>query len=178
VRVGRLHTLPTRNHTMKTLFLGFEQRLTAIILVLACVLLGVASVLGMFQVLTRFIFNQPSTWSEILIRLVIIWMVMFGVVVAFRQGSQVSVDLMYRLSGRFQRPLHFMITVVTVLFLSVLVWYGSDIAWRTRFQEIGGMEFLPMSVGYAALPVGAFFAIIASIANFLDPRHSELETQQ
>jgi TRAP-type C4-dicarboxylate transport system permease small subunit len=163
---------------MRKSFLAFEARLTAVIIVTACVLLGIASVLGMFQVLTRFIFNQPSTWSEILIRLVIIWMVMFGIVVGFREGSQVSVDLMYRLSGRFQRPLHFMITLVTVTFLAVLVWYGADIAWRTRFQEIGGIEFLPMSVGYAALPVGAFFAIIASIANFLDPRHNELETQQ
>ena len=163
---------------MKTLFLAFEQRMTSGIIHSACVLLAIASTLGIFQVLTRFIFNEPSTWSEISIRLVLIWMVMFGVVVAFREGSQVSVDLLFRHSGRFQRPLHFMITLVTVIFLSVLVWYGVDIAWRTRFQEIGGIEFLPMSVGYAALPVGAFFAIIAVIANFLDPRHHELETQQ
>ena len=163
---------------MKKCFLAFEAKLTSVIIVAACILLGVASILGIFQVLTRFIFNQPSTWSEILIRLVIIWMVMFGVVVAFRQGSQVSVDLMYRLSGRFQRPLHFLITLIIVVFLAVLVWYGTDIAWRTRFQEIGGIEFLPMSVGYAALPVGSVFAIIAAIANFLDPRHNELETQQ
>ena len=163
---------------MKTLFLAFEQRLTSVIIHVACVLLGVASVLGMFQVLTRFIFNEPSTWSEILIRIVIVWMVMFGVVVAFREGAQVSVDLMFRKSGRFQRPLHFLITLVTVIFLGVLVWYGADIAWRTRFQEIGGMEFLPMSVGYAALPVGALFGIITVIANFLDPRVAELEAQQ
>jgi TRAP-type C4-dicarboxylate transport system permease small subunit len=85
---------------------------------------------------------------------------------------------MFRLSGRFQRPLHFLITLVAVLFMAVLIWYGIDITWRTRFQEIGGLEFLPMSVGYAALPVGAAFAIIAAIANFLDPKHNELETQQ
>lgn len=163
---------------MKTLFLALEQRLTSVIIHAACVLLGVASALGMFQVLTRFIFNEPSTWSEILIRIVIVWMVMFGVVVAFREGAQVSVDLMFRKSGRFQRPLHFLITLVTVIFLGVLVWYGADIAWRTRFQEIGGLEFLPMSIGYAALPVGAFFGIIAAIANFLDPRVAELEAQQ
>ena len=163
---------------MKTLFLALEQRLTSVIIHVACVLLGVASALGMFQVLTRFIFNEPSTWSEILIRIVIVWMVMFGVVVAFREGAQVSVDLMFRKSGRFQRPLHFLITLVTVIFLGVLVWYGADIAWRTRFQEIGGMEFLPMSVGYAALPVGALFGIITVIANFLDPRVAELEAQQ
>ena len=41
------------------------------------------------------------------------------------------------------------------------------------------MEFLPDgSVGYAALPVGSVFAIIAAIANFLDPRHADLEAQQ
>jgi TRAP-type C4-dicarboxylate transport system permease small subunit len=163
---------------MKSKFLAFERRLTGVIIVAACILLAIASLLGIFQVLTRFIFNQPSTWSEISIRLVLIWMVMLGIVIAFREGSQVSVDLMFRLSGRFQRPLHFMISIVAVIFLSVLVWYGADVAWRTRFQEIGGLEFLPMSVGYAALPVGALFGIIAVIANFLDPRHNELETQQ
>lgn len=164
---------------MKNLFLAFEQRVTSVIIVIGCVLLGIASTLGMLQVLSRFIFNQPITWSEVLIRMVIIWMVMFGVVVAFREGAQVSVDLMFRLSsGRWRRILHFLITLVAVTFLATLVWHGIDIVWRTRFQQIGGMEFLPMSVGYAALPVGAFFAIIAAIANYLDPRHAELETQQ
>jgi TRAP-type C4-dicarboxylate transport system permease small subunit len=163
---------------MKHGFLVLESCLSAFIIRAACVLLGVASVLGILQVLSRFIFNQPISWSEVLIRLVIIWMVMFGVVIAFREGAQVSVDLMFRLSGRFQRPLHFLITLVAVLFMAVLIWYGIDITWRTRFQEIGGLEFLPMSVGYAALPVGAAFAIIAAIANFLDPKHNELETQQ
>lgn len=163
---------------MKHGFLVLERTLSAFIIRAACILLGVASVLGILQVLSRFIFNQPISWSEVLIRLVIIWMVMFGVVIAFREGAQVSVDLMFRLSGRFQRPLHFLITLVAVLFMAVLIWYGIDITWRTRFQEIGGLEFLPMSVGYAALPTGAAFAIIAAIANFLDPKHNELETQQ
>ena len=163
---------------MKTCFLAIERRLTALIIVAACLLLGIASCLGFYQVLTRFIFGQPSTWSEIAIRLILIWMVMFGVVVAFREGAQISVDLMYRLSGRYQRLLHLLITTVTLLFLGVIIWYGIDIAWRVRFQEIAGLEFLPMSVGYAALPVGGTFAIFAVIANYLDPRHSELETQQ
>ena len=164
---------------MKTLFLSIERRITSIILVAACLLLAQASILGFYQVLSRFVFSQPSSWSEVAIRLTIIWMVMFGVVIAFREGAQISVDLMFRLSRRrWRRILHFLITLVSVLFLLVLVWYGFDIAWRVRFQEIGGLEFLPMSIGYLALPVGSIFAILAAIANFLDPKHSELETQQ
>jgi TRAP-type C4-dicarboxylate transport system permease small subunit len=163
---------------MKRLFLAFERGLSWVIVRLACILLGIISVLGFMQVLSRFIFNQPITWSEVLIRLLMVWMIMFGAVVAFREGAQISLDFMFRKSGRFQRPLHFLITVVTLLFLSVLIWYGFDLAWRTRFQEIGSMEFLPMSVGYGAIPVGAVFCVIAVIANFLDPRHKELDTQQ
>jgi TRAP-type C4-dicarboxylate transport system permease small subunit len=163
---------------MKRKFLVFESWLSAAIIRLACFLLAVVSLLGITQVLTRFVINQPLTWSEVLIRLLLIWMVMFGAVIAFREGAQISLDFMFRKSGRYQRKLHFLISAVCILYLSVLVWFGTELAWRTRFQEIGSMEFLPMSVGYAAVPVGAVFAIIAIVANFLDPRHKELETQQ
>jgi TRAP-type C4-dicarboxylate transport system permease small subunit len=163
---------------MKRQFLVFERCLSGIILRVACVLLGIVSVLGFLQVLTRFVINQPLTWSEVLIRLLIIWTVMLGAVIAFREGAQISLDFMFRKSGRFQRPLHFLISAVCVAYLSVLIWYGFDLMWRTRFQEIGSMEFLPMSVGYAAIPVSAVFSIIAVVANFLDPRRKELETQQ
>jgi len=163
---------------MKRLFLAFESRLSWVIVRLACILLGVVSVLGFMQVLTRFVFNQPLTWSEVLIRILIIWMVMLGAAIAFREGAQISLDFLFRKSGRFQRRLHFVITVICVVYLSVLIYHGFDLVWRTRFQQIGSMEFLPMSVGYAAVPVSAVFCVIAAIANFLDPRRKELETQQ
>jgi TRAP-type C4-dicarboxylate transport system permease small subunit len=163
---------------MKRQFLAFERALSEIILRLACVSLGIVSVLGFLQVLTRFVINQPLTWSEVLIRLLIIWTVMLGAVIAFREGAQISLDFMFRKSGRFQRPLHFLISAACIVYLGILIWYGTELAWRTRFQEIGSMEFLPMSVGYAAIPVGAAFSIIAVIANFLDPKRNELETQQ
>ena len=85
---------------------------------------------------------------------------------------------MYRLTGRYQRLLHLLITTVILLFLGVIIWYGIDIAWRVPFQEIAGLEFLPMGIGYAPLPGGATLAIIAVISNYLDPRHSEHDTQQ
>ncbi|MDR0578619.1 MAG: TRAP transporter small permease [Candidatus Accumulibacter sp.] len=163
---------------MKHKFLVFERWLSAVIIRVACVLLAIVSALGFTQVFTRFVVNHPLTWSEVLIRLLIIWMVMLGAVIAFREGAQISLDFMFRKSGRFQRSLHLAISVVCVVYLGALIWFGCDLAWRTRFQEIGSMEFLPMSVGYAAIPVGAFFSIIAVVANFLDPRRNELETQQ
>ena len=163
---------------MKHQFLAFERGLNWAIVRLACILLAVVSVLGIMQVLTRFVINQPLTWSEVLIRILLIWMIMLGAVIAFREGAQISLDFLFRKSGRFQRSIHLVITLICVIYLLTIIYHGFDLTWRTRFQQIGSMEFLPMSVGYAALPVGALFAVIAVIANFLDPKRNELETQQ
>lgn len=162
---------------MTKLLLAFERRVTGAIWTLACLLLALAASLGFYQVLTRFIFNEPSTWTEVSIRMILIWMVMLGTVVAFRQGALVSVDLMYRLSrGLWLKTLRLIITSITIVFLGVLVWYGAEVAWRVRFQELAGLEPLSIGWAYLALPVGAALSILAVLANHLDPRHMELDT--
>jgi TRAP-type C4-dicarboxylate transport system permease small subunit len=70
-----------------------------------------------------------------------------------------------------------MITACTLLFLFVVVWYGWDVVQRLRFQNLAGLE-ISIAWAYAAVPVGAAFGILGVIANFLDPRRGELETQQ
>lgn len=158
------------------LFLDIESRVTGFIMGLACALLALAACLGLYQVATRFIFSEPSTWTEVGIRVSLIWMVMLGTVMAFRQGALVSIDLLYRLSrGAWQQVLRIVITAVTVTFLLVLVYFGAEITWRVRFQELAGLE-VSISWAYLALPVGALFSCIAVIANYFDPRHMELDT--
>lgn len=64
----------------------------------ACLMLVMASGLGVFQIIPRFVAEQPAEWSEALIRLGLIWMICMGIPAAFRQGAMVSVDVRYRWS--------------------------------------------------------------------------------
>jgi TRAP-type C4-dicarboxylate transport system permease small subunit len=124
----------------------------------------------------RFVFSEPSAWSEVGTRMALIWMVFLGTVAAFRHGALVSVDLAYRLSrGAWRRALRMVIAAVTIAFLAVVLWFGIDITWKVRFQELAGLE-VSISWAYSALPLGAFFSILAVIANYLDPLHEELDT--
>jgi TRAP-type C4-dicarboxylate transport system permease small subunit len=144
----------------------------------ACLLLATISCLGLWQVTSRFVLEQPSTWTEESMRRLLIWMVMLGVVASLRQGALVSVDLMLRLSrGAFHQMVRWIITVVNLTFLSVLIWFGIDLVWRVRFQTFASME-ISMGWAYAALPVGAALAVIAVIAYHLDPRNEELAAAQ
>jgi TRAP-type C4-dicarboxylate transport system permease small subunit len=164
---------------MKSAFLRFERGLTALSTWLACAMLVLAVCLGMLQVIMRFVLEQPSEWSEVLIRFSLIWMVFLGIPAGFRLGAMVSVDLMHRkASPRFRRVLDGVIALLSLTLLAVIVWYGWDYAQRGRVQTIIGLESLSMFWAYLALPLGAACAMVGVIGNYLDPIHQELETAQ
>lgn len=163
---------------MKNLILRIDHWVTATCYALASGLLAFIACLGMWQVVARFVFSQPSTWTEESMRRLLIWMVMLGMVVAVRKGALVSVDLMERLSrGAWRRIVRGVITTVHLVFFMVVVWYGFDLVWRVRFQTFASME-LSMGWAYAALPVGSLLAIVATIAHHFDPQNNELASAQ
>jgi len=164
---------------MKQAFLRFERWTTGFAMVMACAMIVVASSLGMFQIVTRFVLEQPAEWSEILIRISLIWMVFLGIPAAFRQGAMVSVDVLYRWSPpRIKRVLDWVVCGAALALIAVIIWWGWDYAQRGSVQSMAGLESVSMFWAYLALPVGGLFCVIGIIGNLLDPVRMELETAQ
>ncbi len=161
------------------LVFAIERRTTGLALWGACAMLAVAAAIGLYQILSRFILEEPAEWSEVSIRFALIWMVFLGIPTAFRQGAMICVDLLYRKSGRrLRRALDAVILVAGLILMTVILWFGADYAWRTRFQTIPGIESLTVIWAYGAMPVGAAFSILAIVAQWFDPRRNELDTAQ
>jgi TRAP-type C4-dicarboxylate transport system permease small subunit len=164
---------------MKQAFLKLEQMTTGFSMLVACLMLVIASALGMFQIITRFVLEQPAEWSEILIRLSLIWMVFMGIPAAFRQGAMVSVDVLYRWSPpRLKRLLDWVVCLAALLLIVIIVWWGWDYALRGQVQSMAGLESISMFWGYVAMPIGGMFCVISIIGNLIDPQRNELETAQ
>ena len=164
---------------MKSTFLRIDRWTTALALGIACVMLVIAAGLGVFQIVTRFVLQQPAEWSEILIRVSLIWMVFMGIPMAFRQGAMVSVDVLYRWSPpRVRRVLDWMVCLAALSLILVIIWYGWDYAQRGSVQSMAGLESVSMFWAYLAMPVGGLFCVIGIVANLLDPRRNELENAQ
>jgi TRAP-type C4-dicarboxylate transport system permease small subunit len=158
------------------LLMTVEHAVTSVSVALACVLLAAAATVGFFQVISRFVLEQPSTWSEPLVRTLLVWMAYLGLCGVIRAGALVSVDALYRATrGRARRVLEAVITLATLSLLLILAWYGTDLAWRVRAQNLAGLE-IPVIWAYSAIPVGAAVSVLAVIAHFFDPLREELET--
>jgi TRAP-type C4-dicarboxylate transport system permease small subunit len=165
--------------SVKETFLRIERFTSGLALAGACLMLVVASTLGMFQIVTRFVLEQPAEWSEILIRLSLIWMVFLGIPAAFRHGAMVSVDVVYRTVPKgARRVLDWVVAIASLTLVAVILWWGWDYAVRGQVQSMAGLESISMFWGYLALPVGALFCILGVIGNLLDPQRHELETAQ
>jgi TRAP-type C4-dicarboxylate transport system permease small subunit len=164
---------------MRSLVLRLDRWVTPTCMFLACALLCVVVCLGTFQVITRFVFEQPSTWTEEILRRLLIWAVFLGVVPAFRTGALVSVDMMLRLSsGAWHTVVRAIILVASLILLVALVYAGFDLAWRVRLQSFSSAEWLSMGWAYLAVPVGALCSIVAVLASWYDYQSTELETAQ
>ncbi len=118
---------------LKGNFLRFERFTTGVSMLAACAMLAVASGLGLFQIFPRFVIEQPAEWTEVLIRFTLIWMVFLGIPMAFREGSMVSVDVVYRWSGpRARRVLDVVVCAAALLLVGIIIWWGWDYANRGK----------------------------------------------
>ena len=164
---------------MKQAFLSFERLSTGFAMIGACAMMVVAASLGMFQIITRFVLEQPAEWTEVLIRFSLIWMVFLAIPAAFRQGAMVCVDALYRWSSKpVRRALEWFVFAASVVLMGIVLWWGWDYAHRGGVQTIAGLETLSMFWAYLALPVGAVFSIIGLVGALVDPQRLELETAQ
>ena len=107
---------------MRQLILNADRVVGRLIMALACLTLAAAALCGGYQILARFVLEEPSTWTEVLTRTLMIWSVFLGLSASLRGGALLSVDLLYRTVAKtpYLGVLHAMITGCTMLFLLVV----------------------------------------------------------
>ncbi|MEO6959848.1 MAG: TRAP transporter small permease subunit [Burkholderiaceae bacterium] len=144
----------------RTLFRGVS--------VAAQVLVMSAVAAAFYQVLARFVLETPADWSEAWTRAALIWTVMLGIILAFRQGAMLSVEMLHGFLGaRNKRGLEHVIMAINVGFLGFMAWVGVQMTWRVRFQNVPSLD-VSISWIYVAIPIGAMVAIVAVIARWAE----------
>lgn len=122
-------------------------------------------VVGFAQVLSRFVFERPLSWSEELVRYVFVWSVFLTAAIAFTQDLHIRIDFVTaRCPPRVQRALGLVSWACVLLGLLILLVLGLELVsspsvWR---QKSPAME-IPMAVPYAALPVGAVVMLVNAL---------------
>lgn len=123
------------------------------------------------QVVARFIFNDPISWSEEVARFLFVWITMMGASHAVAYSKHFCVDfLISRFSPAGQRRVGWFISICVLLFAILMLGYGGYVTQFTRFQ-VSPALLLPMTYPYLCIPLAGFFTIIHVIANLAAGRN-------
>lgn len=160
-----------------------SDNLAWIILVIGGVaLVGLTSV-SIYQVIVRFVFDNPSTWSEVVARSLMVWSVFLCLPHAVGRGELMAFDfLRRRMRARAALAFHFVVGGATIIVLAVLLVQGIALTQRASTQSLAGLEVIGARVSwvYLAIPVGSGLALLTAsvrmIRLLLDPKFEEDST--
>ncbi len=101
-------------------------------------------VLAVLQILLRDLFGTGIVWSDVLVRILVLWVGLVGAMVASRQGRHINIDIMDRyLSERAKIVARFVVELFTAMICLIAAYYS------LRFVQ---MEFSVGGRAFANVP--------------------------
>ena len=126
-----------------------------------------------WQVFTRFVLRDPSSWTEELARYLMIWVGLVGAAYAAGQHKHLAVDILAnKLSGRRARQLRITVGLFAILFaVAALFGGGMRLVWvMLKLGQTSASLQIPLGYVYLALPVSglliAFYVILDLMRDF------------
>ncbi len=119
------------------------------------------------QVIWRFVFNDPFSWSEELARYLQVWIILLASSVCIHEGSHLAVDyLVHYLPFRHRKNLALLVTILMMAFVSVLIVAGIKMMLTARSQTSPALN-VPMGAIYLVFPVAGTLMLLESLNVFL-----------
>ena len=134
------------------------------------VLFAVMVIVGTYQIVTRFIFNSPSTISEELLTYSFAWMAMFASAYVFGKRDHMRMTFVVDKLPKIQRRiLEIIIELIVIAFAAIVLVYGGfTIMGLTMTQKTASLGVM-MGVIYSVLPICGILIAIYGVMNVIDP---------
>jgi len=140
-----------------------EKALDAVLVFMMIVMAGAV----VLQVTSRYVFNNPTSWSEELARYLFVWITFLGAAVVIRKRRHVDVTVLTdRLPPGAAKVVYLVSDAAVLFMLGALTWAGAGLAIMAHRQLSAAMD-LPMSLAYSAMPIGTGLMFVFLVATMI-----------
>lgn len=122
-----------------------------------------------WQVFSRYVLNDPSSWTDELARYTMVWLGLLGASYLFGIKGHLAITLLDGyLKGKAHLALHLLINLISASFVSLAMLKGGlALMGRTTTQLSPALQ-LPMSTVYLILPISAVIILFYIALNTVD----------
>lgn len=148
---------------MSTFLAAFEKTLKALVIVAN----GLMLLLVFGQVITRYVFGWTPHFGEDLARYLFVWVVFLSLPLVARTGGHMCIEtLTSRVKGNTLKTLNILADIFSIVFLSIMVWFGIRMVMLANFQTSPAM-MIPMSWVYVVIPFGCAIMLLYVVGNLV-----------
>lgn len=150
---------------MKTLKENMDKVLSAV-----CVILFIfMTVIGTYQIITRYVFNAPSTVSEELLTFSFTWMSLLAAALIFGKKDHMRMDFFAsKFTGKSSIMLSVFSECLILIFAALVLVYGGINITRLTMTQVTASLGVPMSYVYIIIPISGVITIVYSIINLTE----------
>ena len=137
-----------------------------VIVVMAVLVLDV-----LWQVFTRYVLGDPSSWTEELAIFLLIWVALLGSAVALGRGAHLGIDyFVHKLPAKVRVGTEvFAFFCIAAFSLLVMVVGGIDLVRTTlALEQTSPALGLPIGYVYLAVPITGFFLLLYSALGLVE----------
>jgi len=128
--------------------------------VLATVSLSLTVIITFLQVLFRYVFKSPISWSQEVLMISFVYSILFGAALAVKNKEHLTVDLFDNLSSIKEKILVVIEFIITGTVILILLYFGWELV-RANLEsgQIVGILPLKKAYVYLAIPLSALFML-------------------
>ena len=122
---------------------------------------------GTWQIFTRWILRNPSTFTDEFLRYALIWASMIGSAYCFYKNEHLALDLF---SSKAKGPAKIILNVfieAAILFFVVYVFIWGGIKVSMNATNSSSVMHIPFKVLYAVLPVSGVLIVITRVIKYV-----------
>lgn len=130
-----------------------------------------------WQVVTRFVLNDPSSYTEEIARFTLIWIALLGAASAYKRGLHLGIDIVTNaLSDRLKFFTELLVHFAVIIFAVAILIYGGSklVAMTLHLNQVSAVLGVKMGYIYLAMPISGVLFLIYSfrfvITSFTDYR--------
>jgi TRAP-type C4-dicarboxylate transport system permease small subunit len=131
----------------------------------------------LLQVVMRYVFNDPLTWTDEATRLQLVWLAFIGAVLAYRLGKDIAVDALEQFAQK--RDLAWLAgsaaaVIETAVLLAALTFTfaGWQLTVQTMDRDTPALG-IPVATFYAAVPLAGVLLLMSVAQRLWRPRSAK-----
>ena len=134
--------------------------------VISTIILGIMTILVVYQVVTRYVFNAPSAFSEILSQYLFVWMIMFGSAYVYGSREHLTIDI---LRDKFPPKMNMIVEIcanITLFaFILVICVWGGYLYTVKSAPQVDAQLRISKAIQYCSLPVTGVVTLFYAVYN-------------